>query len=70
MQSIRRAPDFQTSKIHKVLVVCITPTIAIRELVESEFSAQWKKYGVEAAASAKVLPANIPLSKAGSGLHR
>ena len=65
MESVQRAPGFQTSQIRKVLVVGIAQTPGLRELFEDEFVRQWKKRGITAVASSKILPADVTLDKAG-----
>ena len=65
LQSVQRAPDFNAGQIHRVLVVCVTRTAGLRNLVESEFVRQWKKRGVDATPSAKVLSDGVTLDKAG-----
>ncbi len=68
MQTVQRTPDFQPSRIHKVLVVCIIQTPGSRNRFESEFARQWKARGVEAVASSEVLPIGVTLDKAGIAL--
>jgi len=64
LRSERRAPDFDSSRIRKVLVVSIASTHEIRSAVEEEFVRQWKDRQVDAVSSAKVFPVDVPLSKA------
>ena len=65
MQSVERAPGFDSSRIHRVLIVSLSATPKIRELVESEFVRQWRERGVDGTASYIVLPPNVTLDKAG-----
>ena len=65
MQSVERAPDFQSERIRKVLVVSLSSTPEIRQMVEDEFVHQWKDRGVQAEASYVVLPTGTTLDKAG-----
>src|SRR5271169_687570 len=65
LQSIQRASDYQATRIHKVLVVCITQKPGVRSRWENEFVRQWKARGINAVASAEVLPAGATLDKAG-----
>ncbi len=65
MQTIERTPDFQSSRIHKVLVVCVIQTPGSRNRFENEFVRQWRARGVEAVASSDVLPVGVTLDKAG-----
>jgi hypothetical protein len=65
IQSISYTPDFNSSRIHKVLIVSLTSTPEIRKLSENEFVRQWKERGVEAVASSSVLPSDVTLDKAG-----
>jgi hypothetical protein len=65
MQSVERAPDFDSPRIRKALVVSLASTPEIRNLVEDEFVRQWKERGVNAVASYAVLPPNVTLDKAG-----
>src|SRR5450755_1935586 len=65
MQSVSHTTEFQSSRIRKVLVVCVVQTPGSREIFEKEFVKQWKRRDVQADASSEVLPVNIPLDKAG-----
>jgi hypothetical protein len=65
LQSVQRAPDFNARQVRRVLVVCATKTPGLRSLLESEFVRQWKSRGVDASASAQVLPSGVTLDKMG-----
>src|SRR5258708_15693699 len=65
LQQVQRATDYRVARIHKVLVVCVTQKPGVRSRWENEFVRQWKARGVDAAASAKMLPAGVTLDKAG-----
>ena len=65
MESVQRAPGFQSARIRKVLVVGIAQTPGLRGLFEDEFVRQWKVRGVDAVASSKILPADVTLDKVG-----
>jgi len=65
LRSVERSPDLHTATIHKVLVVCVTSTPGLRSIVEGEYVWEWKKRGVDAFASAEMLPAGVLLDKAG-----
>jgi hypothetical protein len=64
-QSMQRAPSFQATRIHKVLVVCISQKPGVRSRWEKEFVRQWQTRGVGAVASEDVLPAGVTLDKVG-----
>jgi hypothetical protein len=65
MQSVVHEPEFSSGKIHKALVISLSRTPEVRQLIEEEFVKQWKKRGVEAVSSYKVLSVGVPLDKAG-----
>ena len=68
MQSVNEAPDFQPAKIHKVMVVGLMRTPALRRKTHLKMSLYANgKYGVNAVSSLDVLPANVELNKAGVG---
>lgn len=65
MHSIGQSPDFDKSRVHKVLIVSLAPRADIRGLAEDEFVRQWSRHGVHAVASRRVLPGDATLDKAG-----
>jgi hypothetical protein len=63
--SIERDKQFQTSKLHKALIISTAQQPEIRHQVENEFVRQWKKKKVEAVASHAVLTPNVPFNREG-----
>jgi len=67
LQTVKSAPEFQPGSVTRVLVVSVARTPEVRGVVEQEFARQWRERGVEADASSRVMPAGVPLDKAGIG---
>jgi hypothetical protein len=67
MRSVRPEPEYNTARFHKALVIAIVKMPGLRERAEDEFVKQWKKRGVQAAASHAVMPPDLPLEKAKVG---
>src|SRR5258708_38604103 len=63
MRSIQHAPDFRSTRIHRVLVIGDFENQSIRKSFEEEFVRQWSRYGVQAVSSLEVLPASAPLTR-------
>ena len=57
MYQIERQPEFDSGRIHKVLVISLTKNEDLRKTLEDEFVRQWRKRKVDAYASYQVLAA-------------
>ena len=65
MEQIRPAPDFQSGRIHRVMVIGVFKNQALRKEFEEEFVRQWTLRGVLAVSSLEVLPSTTTLNKVG-----
>src|ERR1700687_4612389 len=64
MQSIHRAPEFRSARVHHVLVIGHFKNPTIRKSFEEEFVRQWSQRGAQAVSSLDVFPSSTTLNKA------
>lgn len=64
MHEVSSEPGFNPGQLHKVLILNMGTDSVLRARVEDEFVRQWKKRGVDAQPSYRVLPPNVILDKA------
>jgi hypothetical protein len=62
-RAVERAPGWQPSQIHRVMVFGLFKNQEIRKQVEYEFVKRWTDRSVECVSSLQTLPSTVPLTK-------